>query len=70
MLSKRLTVEDAPSGDAGDFAYYAPWGNLAIFYKGFGNAEGRLYVLGQIESGKEKLEDISGDFSVRIEKND
>ena len=70
FLSKRLTVEDAPSGDAGDFAYYAPWGNLAIFYKGFGNAEGGLYVLGQIESGKEKLEDISDDFSVRIEKID
>jgi hypothetical protein len=50
----------------GDFAYYAPWGNLAVFYKGFGNGS-NLYLLGRIESGKEKLATMSGNFDARME---
>lgn len=50
----------------GDFAYYAPWGNLAVFYKGFGKASG-LYILGRIESGKNWLAGLSGNFAARIE---
>ena len=37
-LPKRLSTTDAPDGfepRAGDVAYYAPWGNLAIFYRDF-----------------------------------
>ena len=37
-LPKRLSTEGAPPGSdpsLGDIAYYAPWGNLAIFYKDF-----------------------------------
>ncbi|PAK42882.1 cyclophilin-like fold protein, partial [Priestia megaterium] len=52
----------------GDFAYYAPWGNIAIFYKGFEKATNNLVILGQIESGKENLENIDDDFTVNIEK--
>ncbi len=50
----------------GDFAYYAPWGNLAVFYKGFGKANG-LYILGRIESGKNWLAALTGNFAARIE---
>jgi hypothetical protein len=50
----------------GDFAYYAPWGNLAVFYKGYGKDEG-LYILGRIESGKEWLAGQQNDFIARIE---
>lgn len=50
----------------GDFAYYAPWGNLAVFYKGHGKDE-RLYILGRIESGKEWLARQQSDFTARIE---
>ncbi len=35
-LPKRLSTEGAPSGSdpsVGDITYYAPWGNLAIFYR-------------------------------------
>ena len=35
-LPRRLSTEGAPSGAepaAGDIAYYAPWGNLAFFYR-------------------------------------
>lgn len=69
-LSKKLSTQDAPSGSdpsVGDFTLYAPWGNLAIFYKDFGYANG-LIILGKIESGIEKLANIRDDFTVKIEK--
>lgn len=68
----KLSTEEAPSGidpAVGDFAYYAPWGNLAIYYKDFGYSNG-LIKLGEIESGIEKLENLNGDFTVKIEKMD
>ena len=52
-LPKRLSTEGAPSGSdpsVGDIAYYAPWGNLAIFYRDFGYSRG-LVILGKIDSG-------------------
>jgi hypothetical protein len=54
-LPKRLSTEGAPSGSdpsVGDITYYAPWGNLAIFYRDFGYSSG-LVILGKIDSGIE-----------------
>jgi hypothetical protein len=54
-LPRRLSTEDAPAGmdpSIGDITYYAPWGNLAIFYKDFGYSKG-LIKLGKIDSGIE-----------------
>jgi hypothetical protein len=68
-LSKKLSTEEAPSGSdpsIGDFAYYAPWGNLAIYYKDFGYSNG-LIKLGKIESGLENLETMKENFTVYIE---
>lgn len=56
-LPKKLATGDAPPGvdpSIGDITYYAPWGNLAIFYKDFGYAKG-LVKLGHLESGVELL---------------
>ena len=56
-LPKRLSTENAPSGSdpsVGDITYYAPWGNLAIFYRDFGYSSG-LVILGKIDSGIEAL---------------
>lgn len=56
-LPKKLSTDKAPSGfdpSIGDITYYAPWGNLAIFYKDFGYADG-LICLGKIEQGIEEL---------------
>jgi hypothetical protein len=56
-LPKRLSTEDAPSGSdpsVGDITYYAPWGNLAIFYRDFGYSSG-LVILGKIDSGIEAI---------------
>ena len=52
-LSKKLSRTGAPEGvepSAGDIAYYAPWGNLAIFYKGFRYSPG-LVRLGRLDGG-------------------
>ncbi|WP_203074390.1 cyclophilin-like fold protein [Falsiroseomonas ponticola] len=50
-LPRRLTLTGAPAGHdprPGDIAYYAPWGNLAIFHRDFGYSAG-LVRLGRIE---------------------
>jgi hypothetical protein len=54
---RKLSTAGAPPGvdpSVGDIAYYAPWGNLAIFYKDFGYSRG-LIGLGRIDSGIEAL---------------
>jgi len=69
-IPKKLTTQDAPSGSdpsVGDFAYYAPWGNIAIYYKDFGYSSG-LIILGTIEAGIEKLASIRSDDIVTIER--
>ena len=56
-LPRRLGTAESPRGYtpvAGDLAYYAPWGNLAIFHKGFSYAAG-LIRLGRIERGIDRL---------------
>ena len=68
-LPRRLNTAGAPTPHeaTGDFTYYAPWGNLAVFYKGFGN-DGQLYVLGRILSGKDALAKSGAPFTARIER--
>ncbi|MEE4461147.1 cyclophilin-like fold protein [Azotobacter chroococcum] len=54
-LPKRLSTSGAPAGitpKVGDLAYYAPWGNLAIFHKDFRYSSG-LVKLGTLDSGIE-----------------
>lgn len=54
---RRLSTEGAPPGidpSVGDITYYAPWGNLALFYRDFGYSTG-LIKLGKIDSGVEVL---------------
>jgi hypothetical protein len=56
-LPRKLSEEGAPAGidpSIGDITYYAPWGNLAIFYRDFGYSKG-LIKLGTIVSGLEAL---------------
>ena len=68
-LPKPLSTDGSPSGckpAAGDFTYYAPWGNLAIFYRGFQYSNG-LVPLGSIESGVEKLAAMRGEFPIHVE---
>lgn len=51
-LPEKLTSQDAPKGHpakAGDITYYAPWGNLAIFYKDFNGVANSLIYLGKFD---------------------
>lgn len=69
-LPSELSTEGLPSGytpEAGDFSYYAPWGNISVFYNNF-RYSNSLYKLGTIESGTEILGDIDEDFEVTIER--
>jgi hypothetical protein len=67
-LPRKLATAGAPAGSdpsPGDIAYYAPWGNLAIFYKDAPYARG-LIPLGRIEAGAEALS-ARGPMTVTIE---
>lgn len=71
-LPRKLSTQDAPPGhdpSVGDIAYYAPWGNIAIFYKDFSYSAG-LISLGKIESGAELLKPSSQDIKAVIELAD
>ncbi|KQO45747.1 hypothetical protein ASF24_11100 [Methylobacterium sp. Leaf86] len=49
-LPRRLSIQGEPSGadpEPGDIAYYAPWGNLAIYYEDFEYSRG-LVRLGRL----------------------
>lgn len=51
QLPRRLSTAGAPAGvdpSVNDITYYAPWGNLAIFYEDFGYSSG-LVKLGRID---------------------
>jgi hypothetical protein len=59
-LPKRLSTQGAAAGvdpSRGDIAYFAPWGNLAIFYHDFPYSRG-LVKLGRIDSGIDVLEQL------------
>lgn len=56
-LPRKLTTQGLPDGyepRAGDIAYCAPWGNIAIFYKDFRYSPG-LVKLGVIDTGLDAL---------------
>lgn len=56
-LPQKLSTQGAPEGfepSVGNITYYAPWGNLAIFYRDFSFSRG-LINLGRITDGVEYL---------------
>lgn len=64
---KKLNTADTPKANAkaGTLAYYAPWGDIVMFYKDFGSAGG-LYELGHAITGSEYIPEMSG--TIQIEK--
>lgn len=68
-LPSRLSTDGCPPGtkpEIGDITYYAPWGNLAIFYRAFGYSKG-LVKLGHLEQGVELLAAIADGATVHIQ---
>lgn len=72
-LPRRLSTAGAPDGAdpvVGDIAYYAPWGNLAIYYRDFawsrglvrlGHLEGDVSALAGVEPGTARIELVPND---------
>ena len=62
---EELDVQDAPlaEGPAGTLAYYAPWGDVAVFLGPCAPAAG-LYALGEAVSGAEFAAELSGEITV------
>lgn len=67
--SEDWDLSDAPTSctpSAGDIAMYAPWGNLALFYRDFGYSNG-LVPFGRLDDGAiELFASQNGDFAVTI----
>jgi hypothetical protein len=67
-LPRKLSTQDAPPGSdpsIGDLSYYAPWGNVALFYKEFRYSPG-LIRIAKLDSGMRALE-FSSSAQVKIE---
>ncbi len=60
-----LDTADAPlaEGGAGMLAYYAPWGDVVLFYDSF-HANSALYELGEAVSGGELVGGMSGTITI------
>ena len=59
---KKLKTDNTPlvkSASNGTLAYYAPWGDVVMFYGSFGSASG-LYELGRAVQGGEHIKSLSG----------
>ncbi len=58
---KKLATQNTPAAHAkaGTLAYYAPWGDVVMFYRDFGSASG-LYELGKAVLGAEHIGSLSG----------
>ena len=69
-LPKQLTTAGAPGSytpSMGDICFYAPWGNLAFFYKDGAPSEG-LVRLGRFASGLDQLvQGSTGNVAVKVE---
>lgn len=68
-LPRKLTeAGSGPFGNErpGDLCYFAPWGNLALFYSGYRYSTG-LIRLGRFDDGFEPLL-MRSEFALRIER--
>ena len=62
---EKLSTDHTPMANAkaGTLAYYAPWGDVVMFYKDFGSASG-LYELGNSVSGGDHISEMTGTLLV------
>lgn len=63
--ANELSTKDTPlaRSGVGTLAYYAPWGNVVMFYRDF-SSNSSLYRLGQAVSGGELIGELSGTITV------
>lgn len=65
---QELDISDSPlaEGGAGTLAYYAPWGDIVMFYDDY-QENPSLFELGRIVSGGELVSQMSGTITVSAE---
>jgi hypothetical protein len=66
---KKLATSNTPlvkAAKAGTLAYYAPWGDVVMFFGPFGSASG-LYELGKAVQGSEHIPSLSGTLRIEVE---
>ncbi|MNC34317.1 hypothetical protein D3C75_827450 [compost metagenome] len=66
---RKVSTDAAPFGlkpSVGDFALYAPWGNLVVYYRSFQSSRDLVH-LGRFMSGIEQLAAMEGEFSAHLE---
>lgn len=66
---KKLNTSGTPAANAkvkvGTLAYYAPWGDVVMYYRDFSSGSGAgLYELGTAESGKENIQNLNGQITI------
>ena len=69
-IPSKLNVDGLPSGytpSIGDLAYYAPWGNISVFYEDF-RYSNSLDKVGTLESGAAIWGNMNEDFEVTRER--
>lgn len=67
-LPRKLTEEGSGrfgNEAVGDLCYYAPWGNLALFYGAYRWSQG-LIRLGRLDDGPQPLL-VRGEYPLRVE---
>lgn len=64
---KKLPTSNTPIAKNGTLAYYAPWGDVVMFYENYNGANG-LYELGSCIKGCEHIKELNGEINIRIEK--
>ncbi|MCH3950451.1 MAG: cyclophilin-like fold protein [Acidaminococcus sp.] len=64
---KKLSTSGTPRSDAkaGKLAYYAPWGDVVMFYQDGPSGASGLYELGEAVEGKEQIKQLSGTITVK-----
>lgn len=65
---EKLDTTDTPaitSAQAGTLAYFAPWGDVVMFYEGFSGGNGGLYELGNAVGGIDAIQILSGTITIR-----
>lgn len=68
-LPRRLSTAGLPDGDdpmPGDIGYYAPWGNLVLYYGDVGYFSG-IVRLGQVDADLSLIASQPDDFTATIE---
>ena len=52
-------------GGAGTLTYYAPWGDVVLFYDSF-STNSSLFALGEAVSGAEDISQMTGTITVEV----